>query len=145
MTSSTPQVQETNGQLVLEDPVAHAVVRAVEKHNCRILLEAHGERVEYFKRRVVALGRSPEDTVIVLVQVDDVYGGPLAEALMPGHDWQAFRDRGEVPMARGLAGRKGIQAALERFDREAATKLRDMETLGVAVVVVAHGVAEVFG
>lgn len=60
---------------------------------------------------------------------------------MPGFDWQKIRDRGEVPFARGLAMREGIRDALGFFDQEAATKLRDMTTV---VVVVDHGVAEVF-
>lgn len=61
---------------------------------------------------------------------------------MPGHNWQEIRDKGEVPFARGLAIRDGIQEALGAFDVEAATKLRSMTD--VAVVVVDHGVAEVF-
>lgn len=84
-------------------------------------------------------------TVIVLLNVDDVHGGPLAKRLMPQadpKDWQDFRDRGEVPFARGLVSREFIQKALNDFDREAALKLSRIT--GVAVVVVDHGVAEVF-
>jgi len=88
-------------------------------------------------------GRSPSSVVIVLINVDDVHGGPIAEALMPGHDWQEYRDRGELPVARGLAGREGIEAVLADFDKEAAVKLK--VTKGIAVVVVDHGVAEIFG
>src|SRR6185436_4774477 len=47
--------------------------------------------------------------VVVLLNVDDVHGGPIADMLMPGHNWQEIRDRGEVPFARGLAMRSGIQ------------------------------------
>jgi len=61
---------------------------------------------------------------------------------MPGFNWQEIRDRGEVPFARGLALRDGIQAIIETFDSEAATKLLKMNE--VAVVVVDHGVAEIF-
>ncbi|KKT17798.1 MAG: hypothetical protein UV98_C0001G0001, partial [Parcubacteria group bacterium GW2011_GWB1_43_6] len=60
----------------------------------------------------------------------------------PGHNWQEIRDKGEVPFARGLAMREGIQEVLGTFDKEAATKLQSMRD--VAVVVVDHGVAEVF-
>ena len=83
-----------------------------------------------------------KQAVIVLLSVDDVHGGPLADVLMPGFNWQEIRDRGEVPFARGLAMREGIQKALGTFDKEAAKKLRGMND--VAVVVVDHGVAEVF-
>lgn len=135
-------VQEIDGQLVLDDPVATEVFRAVEKHNCRKTLEINADRVAHFKRRLAELGMSATDAVIVLLNVDDVNGGPLADILMPGANWQQFRDRGEVPFARGLAGREFIQEALDLFDKEAGAKLRAMPD--VAVVVVDHGVAEIF-
>jgi len=135
-------VREADGQLVLDDPVAVAVISAVEKHNCRNTLEMNADRVEHFKRRLKELGMTPDQAVIVLLNVDDVHGGPLAEILMPGHNWQEIRDQGEVPFARGLAAREGIQDILANFDADAATKLRGMT--GVAVVVVDRGVAEVF-
>ncbi len=136
-------VREVDGQLVLDDPVAVAVIHAVEKHNCRNTLQMNTDRVEHFKRRLVERGMTSDQAVIVLLNVDDVHGGPLADALMPGHNWQEIRDRGEIPFARGLAMRDGIQEALGVFDKDAATKLQGMND--VAVVVVDHGVAEVFG
>jgi len=135
-------VSEIDGQLVLDDPEAVAVIRAVEKHNCRGTLELSADRVAHFKQRLTERGLSASDTVIVLINVDDVHGGPLADVLMPGMNWQKIRDRGEVPFARGLAGREGVQEALATFDQEAAAKLQEMTD--VAVVVVDHGVAEVF-
>ncbi len=135
-------LREVDGQLVLDDPEAVAIIRVVEKHNCRNTLELNADRVAHFKNRLVELGMTAEQAVIVLLNVDDVHGGPLAEILMPGHNWQEFRDQGEVPFARGLAMREGIQEALATFDAEAATKLQDMAN--VAVVVVDYGVAEVF-
>lgn len=135
-------VREVGGQLVLDDPIAGAVINAVEKHNCRNTLELNADRVEHFKRRLTERGMTPDQAVIVLLNVDDVHGGPLADVLMPGHNWQEIRDKGEVPFARGLAMRDGIQEALGAFDKDAATKLQSMSD--VAVVVVDHGVAEVF-
>ncbi|MDO8664899.1 MAG: hypothetical protein Q7K44_05170 [Candidatus Liptonbacteria bacterium] len=115
---------------------------AVEKYNCRNTLELNADRVDHFKRRLTERGMTAAQAVIVLLNVDDVHGGPLADILMPGHNWQEIRDRGEVPFARGLAMREGIQMALEIFDKEAATKLQGMTD--VAVVVVDYGVAEIF-
>lgn len=135
-------VREVDGKLVLDDPDAAAVIRVMSKRNCRVTLELNADRVEYFKQRLADRGMTPDQAVIVLLNVDDVHGGPLAEVLMPGFDWQEIRDRGEVPFARGLAVREGIQEALSAFDTEAAAKLQDM--IDVAVVVVDHGVAEVF-
>ena len=135
-------VHEIDGKLVLDDPDAVAVIHAVEKHNCRNTLEMNADRVEHFKRRLAERGMTAGQAVIVLLNVDDVHGGPLADVLMPGVNWQEIRDRGEVPFARGLAMREGIHEALGIFDKEAVVKLQSMTE--VAVVVVDHGVAEVF-
>ena len=135
-------VREIDGQFVLDDPDAVAVIHAVEKHNCRNTLKLNVDRVAHFKNRIMKRGLTASDVVIVLLNVDDVHGGPLADILMPGYNWQEIRDRGEVPFARGLAGREGIHEALNTFDQEAGKKLQNMTE--VAVVVVDHGVAEVF-
>lgn len=135
-------VREVNGQLVLDDPVALAVIGTVGKHNCKNTLDLNADRVVHFKRRMMERGMTPAQAVIVLLNVDDPHGGPLAEVLMPGHNWQEIRDKGEVPFARGLAMREGIQRVLGDFDTDAALKLQSMTE--VAVVVVDYGVAEVF-
>ncbi|MBI1960762.1 MAG: hypothetical protein HYS43_00585 [Candidatus Liptonbacteria bacterium] len=135
-------VREVDGQLVLDDPDAVAVIRAVEKHNCRNTFELNADRVVHFKHRLAERGMTADQAVVVLLNVDDVHGGPLADALMPGYNWQEIRDRGEVPFARGLAMREDIQGVLGTFDKEAAEKLQGMTE--IAVVVVDHGVAEVF-
>lgn len=135
-------VREVNGQLVLDDPEAVSVIRAVNKLNCKNTVMINAERVMHFKRRLLERGMTANQAVIVLLNVDDVHGGQLAEILMPGYNWQEIRDQGEIPFARGLAMREGIQEALEIFDKDAAKKLKNMSD--VAVVVVDHGVAEVF-
>ena len=135
-------VRKVNGQLVLDAPAAMAVIQAVGKHNCKNTLELNADRVEHFKRRLAERGMTAKQAVIVLLNIDDVHGGPLADVLMPGFNWQEIRNRGEVPFARGLAMRKYIQKVLGIFDKEAAKKLRGMTD--VAVVVVDHGTAEVF-
>jgi len=144
MNQDTPRatVRTVDGQLVLDDPDAVAVIRAVEKHNCRLTFEGQVDRVKHFVQRMKERGVSAADVVIVLINVDAPFGGTLAELLMPGFDWQAVRDQGQVPFARGLAGREGIEEALAVFDKDAAEKLKTMTT--TAVVVVDHGVAEVF-
>lgn len=140
---TVPIVREEDGQLIIDDPHALAVVLAVKKHNCKRTLLANAERVLHFLNRINELGKSPEDVVIVLLNVDDQNGAAIANALMPGHDWQQFRSRGETPFARGIANRAGIQSAIECFDEYAAKKLREL-TDGVAVVVVDHSTAEIF-
>ena len=116
--------------------------RLVRKICCQSTLELNSDRIPHFKLRAEQLGFSPRQVVIVLLNVNDEHGGPLAEQLMPGEDWKRFRDRGQVPFARGLAIRSGIESVLRLFDDEAAAKLHAMK--GLSIVVVAHGVAEVF-
>jgi hypothetical protein len=132
--------------IVLDSPIDVAIIRSVEKHNCLLTLKNQAERVQHFARRIADRGDSTKDVVIVLIHVNDPHGGPIANLLMPGKEamWQEIRDQGQVPFARGLAGREGMQEALELFDAEAAEKLQRMPEDKVAVVVVDHGVAEVF-
>jgi hypothetical protein len=122
--------------------VRASVITAVNKSNCKNTLELNADRVEHFKHRLTERGMTAAEAVIVLLNVEDVHGGPLAEALMPGYNWKEIRDKGEIPFARGLAAREGIQEALDAFNKDAASKLQGMTDL--AVVVVDHGVAEVF-
>ncbi|HMG13699.1 MAG TPA: hypothetical protein VK571_10995 [Gemmatimonadaceae bacterium] len=58
--------------------------------------------------------------MLLILNVDDLLGDELAAMLMPGHDWQAYRDQGQVPFARGLAGRQWMQGILELLDPEEA-------------------------
>lgn len=142
-TDELPKLGE-NAQLVLDDPDAVAVIRAIGKVNCAGTLEMNAQRVAYFRKRIRDLERTSKDVVIVIIMVDDPHGGPLAEVLMPGHDWQAIRDGGEQPVARGLAGREGVQEALKFIDADAGKKLKEWDSDEAAVVVVDHGVAEIF-
>jgi hypothetical protein len=79
----------------------------------------------------------------VILNVDDDLGGELAQMLMPGHDWQSYRDQGQVPFARGLADREGIQSILELVDPTEAETLRTI-TDTLPVVVMDHQVVAVF-
>ena len=139
-------VREIDGQLVLDDPGALAIIRAVGKSNCKktLYMGENPDRVEHFANRMKERGETGEKVVIVIINVDDVHGGPVTEILMPGQGamWQDFRNRDEIPIARGLAMREGIQQVLDDIDPEAAKKLKTL--VGFAVVVIDHGVAEVW-
>jgi hypothetical protein len=127
---------------IILDADGLALVRATAKANCIGTLLESADRVAHFVERVAIRGLSSWDVVIVLLNADDVYGFSIADLLMPGENWHAYRDRGEIPFVRGLANRKFITEAIAAFDSDAATKLRAID--GIAVVVVDHGVAEVF-
>lgn len=135
-------VREIGGEIVLDDPQALEVIRAIDKHNCENTLEINADRVAHFKVRMKDRQLDASEYVIVVLNVDDPHGGPLADILMPGFDWQEIRDQGEIPFARGMVDRSWVEEALDKFDEEAAKKLHDMTE--VAVVVVDHGVAEIF-
>jgi hypothetical protein len=76
------------------------------------------------------------------LNVNDTAGGELAKVLMPNQDWSEIRNRGEIPFARGLVERAGMQDVLNDFDPTSAKKLR--EAKGFATIVMDFGVVEVF-
>ena len=148
----TAVVREINGQLVLDDPDALAVIQAVDRHNkscareaCLETVKAHGDRVTHFKQRILARGFTPDEYVIVLLNVDDDCGKRLSDILMPGQDamWQAMRNEGKVPYARGLATRDSIEKLVTGLDQEIGDKMTRMKGKTV-VVVMDHGVVEAF-
>jgi len=108
------------------------------------LFRENADRVRHFQQRVNELGRSGQDTVITLLNVDDPIGGVLADILMPGHDWQPYRDAGKVPTARGLASKSIVQEFLKAAGYQiAADELAGTDNL--RVLVLDSGVALVMG
>jgi hypothetical protein len=68
------------------------------------IFDANSDRlIEKAQRAVNVLGMLPKDVVVVAIHVDDPEWTDLANKLVPGEDWQRFRDRGELPIARGSA------------------------------------------
>ena len=137
-----PMVKEIDGKLVLIDPEAVAIINAINKINCKAAFDINADRIEHFKRRIDELGKTPQEVIIGIISVDDEHGEVIADLVMPGVNWQEFRDRGEKPFARGLILRSFMQKELELFDPEAADKLKNSE--GVLAVVVDCGVAEIY-
>lgn len=135
-------IKEVDGHLVLDDPHALAMIHTIEKANCRAIYELNTDRIFHFKKRIEEQLLSPKEVVIMVINVDDYNGGLVADILMPNYNWQETRDKGETPVARGLASRDGMQELLKSFDKEASEKLVKFQ--GVAVVVIDCGVAEIF-
>ncbi len=129
-------------QLVLVDPAADGMVRAVKKHGCKAFFDTNLDRMTYFAQRMRVRGDDPKDVCITLICANDPVGSELADLLMPEGSMQAIRDAGQIPIARGLAARPGLIDAVALFDAEAAEKLRTLE--GPVVLVVSEGVADVF-
>jgi len=51
-------------------------------------------------RALNVLGKKNDEIVVICIQVDS-YWRELADSLVPNCDWQAFRDMGQDPIARG--------------------------------------------
>lgn len=130
-------VREVDGRLVLFDPDALAIVRAVERENIRRFLsetEPRG-RIQYFAGRVVQRGDTGYLFLIVMLCVDDPNGAALADILMPGHDWSAYRARGEQPWARGLTSRPRDRSRRGGRVRRRGLRARDRRR-GAAMTVI---------
>ncbi len=52
--------------------------------------------------------------VAICIAVDDPAWTWLVDALMPGHDWEQYRQRGEIPVARGVAPRDLVVETIEK-------------------------------
>jgi len=126
---------------IIPDPSESLTKEQLEKTQAAMdLFKGNAERMKHFKRRVEELGRSGKDTVITLIDVDDPVGKVLADMLMPGHDWQRYRDAGEIPVSRGLAAKDAIPEFLvDAGYRLAANEL--LSTDDLRAVVLSSGVA----
>jgi len=111
MDEPTARVFSVDGQLVIDDPTAVALIQVIDMHNADVVRSraiSQKDRIKYFADRVKAMNYSVDEVFIVIINIDSYGGGPLADLLMPGQDWQQFRDRGELPIARGLCPAKNV-------------------------------------
>lgn len=81
----------------------------------------------------------PEDFLVVCIDVDDPAWTDLVDALMPGHDWDAYRKRGEAPIARGSVDRATAGEYLARVIPGIANRLRHPQKGEIQVMVLAAG------
>lgn len=61
------------------------------------------ERLEQMAFRAIQRGLTPDKFMTVCIDVDDPSWTEVVDTLMPNHDWQQYRNRGEKPVARGTA------------------------------------------
>lgn len=112
------------------------------EEKCKDLFVNSSEEIKRFKERIGKLGRTSADTVIVIINVDDENYGGLGELLMPGHNWQQYRDKGLIPYAKGLVTRECIQSFLDATNERASDALSNMA--GVVVAVFDCGIVALF-
>lgn len=65
-------------------------------------------------RALYVHGLTNIEFVVVCIQVDSIWRD-LVDATMPNHDWQAIRDIGEEPMARGTVNWAICSVVAERL------------------------------
>ena len=100
-------------------PIGMDISEAAEGRN-QIFSQNMG-RLQHFAYRAMNVhGLSNEEFIVVCIMVDSSWRW-LVDAIMPGADWQPFRDRGENPTARGFVSlpedlRGIIVAKLPEFD-----------------------------
>ncbi len=53
--------------------------------------------------------------VVICIDANDSTWTPLVDILMPGHDWQSMRNRGEHPFARGVVPRGLVEEVAKMY------------------------------
>lgn len=66
------------------------------------------ERLEHLAFKAIKKGFTPDEFITVAIDVDDPRWKEVVETVMPGHDWQVIRDRGEKPVAGGTVLGDGV-------------------------------------
>ena len=89
-------------------------------------------------------GLTPWQFVMALVQVDDPRWTGIVDELMPGHDWQQYRDRGEEPLARGSTTFSLCEYLAEEMPGIASALLERPQKGYVKVVVLGEGGGNVY-
>jgi hypothetical protein len=84
------------------------------------------ERAEFYsmnKERLSQLADRAEAKIketgveygVICIDVDDPAWTPLVDILMPGHDWDSYRSRGEHPVARGVVPRGLLEDTVKKI------------------------------
>jgi hypothetical protein len=74
----------------------------------------------------------------ICIDRDDPAWSDLADLLLPNHDWQQYRGRGEHPLALGIALKESVGEYLQKVVPAIAPSF-DMKIEGVLAVVLADG------
>jgi hypothetical protein len=72
------------------------------------LFQLNKERLEHMAFKAIKKGMNPREFIAVAIDADDPYWNDLIETVMPGGDFQAIRDLGQKPVARGTLFTDGI-------------------------------------
>lgn len=110
-----------------------------------LFFQPNRERLEHIAFKATKRGLAPNEFIAVAIDVDDPSWSEVVNTLMPDHDWQAIRDRGEKPVARGTVLGDGIIDYLSQVCPDIAPALTGTLPRGVVrAVVMADGGASVY-
>lgn len=87
-----------------------------------------------------AFQKGADDFVVVCIDVNDKTWTKLVDWLMPGHDWEPYRARGETPVARGVVPRAPMEDVVKTFYPAAVKDLKTGPNLVNVLVFAAGGV-----
>jgi len=109
-----------------------------------VLYRQNEDRLGELAHRAIQKGMGVNDFVTVCIDVDDPSWTELVDELMPGHDWDAYRARGEKPVARGTVN-ASIVDYLSEVVPDITPALRGNLPPGKArVIVMGNGGASVY-
>ncbi|HLC44397.1 MAG TPA: hypothetical protein VJK50_00940 [Patescibacteria group bacterium] len=103
------------------------------------------ERLQELAHKALTARRlKPDEFLIVCIEADDPEWKDLVDLLMPNHNWQQYRDRGEKPIARGSVV-PGVREYLREVVPDIADALYEELPEGVVrAVIMASGGASVY-
>lgn len=111
-------------------------------------IEPQRERLEHMAFRQIKNGLRNDEFVAIAIDVDDPTWTHFVKILMPGiteEDWQAIRDKGEKPVARGTVMAKGLLENLSNLVPDIKHALTDeLPKDVVRLIVLADGGASVY-
>lgn len=125
---------------------ARGIIRKKSDHvrsdsSCSRTLGRFSEEIVDLNRKMRAQSTQAGDSVIAIVNADDIHGRMMADAISPHSEWQAIRDMHLVPFALGVVRREHMQEFIGIFDAEAMGKLRKTPR---AAVVIDFDTVEIF-
>lgn len=109
--------------------------------------EESGQALIRLALSALSKGKKREDVALIVIDVDDYLWRSMVDHLMPNateKDWQAYRNDGAVPMARGSVERAGLASDLSTIAPEVAKTLASPPDKGFYVVVLGAGGVSVY-
>jgi hypothetical protein len=111
------------------------------------LFQAYKKRLQELAHRAIFIKQlKPKDFLMICIDVDDDPDfRDLADHLMPNHNWQKYRDRGEKPIAMGSVMIEEMREVLSLMVPAIKDALYDKTPKGVVLgVVLGSGGASVY-